>query len=44
MSIAFGMVLFGALLIQAGWKNTSLAAAARGDNTTPKPRVKAGGA
>lgn len=44
MSIAFGMVLFGALLIQAGWKDKSLAALARGDNTVAKPTVKAGAA
>lgn len=39
-----GMILFGALLIMAGWKNVSVAAAARGDNTVPKPTVKAGAA
>lgn len=39
-----GMILFGALLIVAGWKNLSVAALARGDNTTPKPAVKAGAA
>lgn len=44
MSISVAMVLFGALLIQSGWKNTSLMAAARGDNTVPKPAVTAGGA
>lgn len=38
-----GMILFGGLLIVAGWKNKSVAALARGDNTTPKPTVKAGG-
>jgi hypothetical protein len=38
-----GMILFGALLIVAGWKNKSVAALARGDNTTPKPAVQAGG-
>lgn len=44
MSISFGMIVFGALLIVAGWKNVSLAALARGDNTVPKPPVTAGGA
>lgn len=42
MSISFGMILFGALLIVAGWQDKSLAALARGDNTVPKPTVKAG--
>lgn len=42
MTIAFGMILFGALLIVAGWKNRSLSALSRGDNTVPKPAVKAG--
>lgn len=36
MSISFGMILFGSLLVVAGWKNVSLTALARGDNTTPK--------
>lgn len=44
MSISFGMIVFGALLIVAGWKNVSLSALARGDNTQPKPAVTAGGA
>ena len=44
MSISFGMILFGALLIYGGWTNKSVAALARGDNTTPKPPVKAGAA
>jgi len=30
------MLLFGSLLIVAGWKNVSLSALARGDNTVPK--------
>jgi hypothetical protein len=38
------MVLFGAALIIAGWKNKSVSAIVRGDNTVPKPAVKAGGA
>ena len=44
MSISVGMLLFGALLIVAGWKNVSLGAAARGNMTVPKPAVTAGGA
>lgn len=44
MSISFAMILFGSLLIYAGWTNKSVAALARGNNTTPKPAVKAGGA
>lgn len=44
MSIAFAFVFLGALLIVAGWKNVSLASAARGDATQPKPTVTAGGA
>lgn len=43
MSVAFGLVMFGALLIIAGWQDKSLAALARGDNTTPKGAVLAGG-
>lgn len=42
MSISMAMILFGALLIMAGWKNVSVSAAARGDNTQPKPKVLAG--
>ena len=44
MSISFGMILFGALLIVAGWQDKSLAALARGDNSTPKGQVMAGAA
>ena len=44
MSISVAMILFGALLIIAGWQNKSLAALARGDNQTVKPAVKAGAA
>lgn len=42
MSIAFGMILLGSLLIVAGWKNVSLSAAARGDNTQPKGAITGG--
>lgn len=37
-----GMILFGALLIVAGWKNESLGALARGWTGVPKPAVLAG--
>lgn len=43
MSISFAMILFGALLAYAAWKNLSVAALARGDNTVGKPAVTAGG-
>jgi len=38
------MILFGSVLIVAGWKNVSVSAAARGDATQPKPQVLAGAA
>ena len=41
MSVALGAIIFGALLIVAGWRNVSLSALARGDNTVPKGKVKA---
>jgi hypothetical protein len=44
VSISVAMILFGALMIIAGWQNKSLAALARGDNQTVKPTVKAGAA
>lgn len=44
MSISVAMILFGSLLIVAGWKNKSLTALARGDNTVSKPTVTAGAA
>jgi uncharacterized membrane protein len=37
-----GMILFGALLIVAGWKNESVAALARGSTGVTKPKVLAG--
>lgn len=43
MTIAFAMILFGALLMYGGWKNLSITALARGDNTSAKPPVLAGG-
>lgn len=42
MSIAWAMVMFGSILILAGWTDKSVSALARGDNTQPKPAVKAG--
>jgi hypothetical protein len=36
VSIAFGLILFGALLIYGGWKNLSVVSLSRGDNSTPK--------
>lgn len=44
MAIAWAMILFGGVLIVAGWKNLSVGALARGDASTPKPNVTAGGA
>ena len=44
MSLSMGMILFGSLLIYAGWKDRSVAALARGDNQTPKPPIVAGAA
>lgn len=41
MSVSFALIMFGALLIVAGWSNVSLSAAARGDNTVPKGPVTA---
>lgn len=37
-----GMILFGSLLIVAGWKNQSLGALARGQTGIAKPKVLAG--
>ena len=37
MSIALAMVLFGALLIYAGWGHLSVTALLRGDNATKTP-------
>lgn len=36
MSVSFGLILFGSLLIVAGWQNKSLSALARGDSTVAK--------
>jgi hypothetical protein len=44
VSISFGMILFGSLLLVAGWQNKSLSALARGDSTVAKGPVLAGGA
>lgn len=37
MSIALGMIVFGAILIYGGFTNRSVWALARGDNTVSKP-------
>ena len=37
MSIAFAMILFGALLVYGGVKNLSVGALIRGDNSTVRP-------
>lgn len=42
MTVAYAMILFGALLIYGGWTNKSISALARGDNTQAKPPVLAG--
>ena len=39
MSVSFGMILFGALLVYGGWKDKSISALARGDNSVAKPQV-----
>lgn len=44
MAIAWAMILFGSILVVAGWKNLSVSALARGNAATPKPTVTAGGA
>lgn len=36
MSVAWAMILLGALMVYAGWKNLSLGALVRGDNTVAK--------
>lgn len=40
MAVAFGMILFGAILVYGGATNRSVWALARGDNTTAKPVVQ----
>jgi hypothetical protein len=42
VSISYAMILAGAMLAYAGWKNKSVLALARGDNNTVKPAVTAG--
>ncbi len=44
MAIALGLILYGVILVIAGWKNVSVAGLARGDASKPKPKVTAGGA
>jgi hypothetical protein len=36
VSVSFAMILFGSLLIYGGWKNLSIGALARGNNTVAK--------
>lgn len=36
MTVAFSMLLFGALLLYSGWKNLSIPHLLRGNNLTPK--------
>ena len=42
MAIAWGMIVFGSLLVVGGWKNLSIGALARGNASVPKPKVTAG--
>jgi hypothetical protein len=44
VAIAWAMIVFGSILVVAGWKNLSVTALARGDASTPKPTVTAGAA
>lgn len=42
MTVTFGMIFVGALLVYGGWTNRSVWALARGDNTTPKAATATG--
>ena len=42
MTVSFGMILLGAILVYGGWTNRSVWALARGDNTQPKPTIAPG--
>ena len=42
MTISFAMIVFGGLLIYAGWKDLSLGALSRGDNTKAKKAPEGG--
>jgi hypothetical protein len=41
VTVAFSMLLFGALLLYAGWRGLSVPALLRGDNKTAKPKSAA---
>lgn len=43
MTVTFGMIFVGGLLIYGGWTNRSVWALARGDNATPKAAVSTSG-
>ena len=43
MTVSAAMILFGALLIYGGWKDLSISALVRGDNTTSKGSTSSGG-
>jgi hypothetical protein len=38
VTVAFAMLLFGALLLYGGWRGLSIPALLRGDNKTPKAK------
>jgi hypothetical protein len=42
VSVAFAMILFGALLVYGGWTNRSVWSLVRGDNTQVKPTIQPG--
>ena len=42
MAISWALIVFGSILVLAGWKNLSVSALARGDASTTKPAVTAG--
>jgi hypothetical protein len=44
VTVAFAMLLFGALIVYAGWKDLSVAALLKGDNTQRKPAKVGAGA
>ena len=42
MTLTMGMILFGTLLVYAGWTNRSVGALLRGDNSQAQARPQAG--
>lgn len=42
MTLTMSVILFGALLVYAGWKNLSVRALLQGDNTVGKPAAAPG--